>query len=119
MDERITDEDLNNYLNISLDAGLDYRQHGTVGKKIHNVLTKLNKLNQLQKNVQVSGNGLKTVILPDSVEELKRRLNLLLGEYSSGNKSMFNEINAVLDILLKKRIINKKQLRNMLHAIKS
>ena len=33
IDERITNEDLNNYLNISLHAGLDYRQHGTVGKK--------------------------------------------------------------------------------------
>ena len=65
------------------------------------------------------GNGLKnTVILPDNVEELKKRLTLLLGEYSAGNKSMFNEINAVLDILLKKRKINKKQLQNILHQIK-
>ena len=106
LDEKITNADLNNYLNISLDAGLDYRQHVTVGKKLHNVLTKLNKLNELQKNVQVIGNGLKTVILPDNVEELKKRLALLLGEYSAGNKSMFNEINAVLDILLKTRKIN-------------
>ena len=44
LDERITDTDLNNYLNISIDAGLDYREHVIVGKKLHNVLTKPNKL---------------------------------------------------------------------------
>jgi hypothetical protein len=76
-------------------------------------------LDELNKHVQVFGNGLKTVILPDNVDELKKRLNLLLGEYSAGNKSMFNEINAVLDILKKKRIINKTQLRNILKQIKS
>jgi hypothetical protein len=119
LDDRITNADLNNYLNISLDAGLDYRQHVTVGKKLHSVLAKLNKLNELQKNVQVVGNGLNTVILPDNVDELKKRLALLLGEYSAGNKSMFNEINAILDILLKKRKISKTQLRNILHEIKS
>ena len=119
LDERITDTDMKNYLTICIDAGLDYRQHGTVGKKLHNVLAKLNRLDQLQENVQVIGNGLKTVILPDNVDELKDRLNLLIGEYSAGNKSMFNEINAVLDILMKKKIINKKQLRNILHKIKS
>ena len=119
-DEKITDTDMNNYLTISIDAGLDYRQEDRyVGKKLNNVLAKLNRLSELQKGVEVMGNGLKTIILPDNVDELKERLNLLIGEYSAGNKSMFNEINAVLDILMKKKIINKKQLRNILHKIKS
>ena len=118
LDEKITDADMNNYLTISIDAGLDYRQHRTVGNKLNNVLAKLNRLGELEENVQVLGNGLKTIILPDNVDELKERLNLLLGEYSAGNKSMFNEINAVLDILMKKKIVNKKQLRNILHQIK-
>lgn len=119
INERVTNEDLNNYLNISIDAGLDYRQHSTVGKKMHTVLEKLNKLGELKHNVQVLGHGLNTVILPDNVVELKKRLRLLLGEYYAGNKSMFNEINAVLDILLKKKVINKCQVRNILHEIKS
>ena len=118
-DEKITDTDMNNYLTISIDAGLDYRQDEYVGKKLENVLRKLGKLGQLKENVKSMGNGLKTIILPDNVDELKERLNLLIGEYSAGNKSMFNEINAVLDILMKKKIINKKQLRNILHQIKS
>jgi hypothetical protein len=42
----------------------------------------------------------------------------LIGEYSAGNKSMFNEINAILDILLKKRIISKPELGNILRSIK-
>ena len=120
LDERITNSDLSDYLSISIDAGLDYRQRRFVGKKLHDVLAKLNRLNELPKDIEVMGNGLKnTVILPDNVEELKKRLTLLLGEYSAGNKSMFNEINAVLDILLRKRKINKKQLQNILHQIKS
>ena len=73
----------------------------------------------MQKNYQVVGSGLNAVILPDNVEELKKRLTLLLGEYSAGNKSMFNEINAVLDILFKKRKISKTKVQNVLHAIKS
>ena len=73
----------------------------------------------MQKNYQVIGSGLNAVILPDNVEELKKRLTLLLGEYSAGNKSMFNEINAVLDILFKKRKISKTKVQKVLHAIKS
>ena len=119
LDERITNADLNNYLNISIDAGLDYRQHGTIGKKLHNVLQKLDRLDELQKDTQVFGNGLNTIILPDNVDELIERLNLLAGEYSAGNKQLFNEINAILDFLLKKRIINKTQLRKLIHEIKS
>ena len=119
LDEKITNADLNNYLNISIDAGLDYRQHGTIGKKLHNVLQKLDRLDELQKDTQVFGNGLNTIILPDNVDELIERLNLLAGEYSAGNKQLFNEINAILDFLLKKRIINKTQLRKLIHEIKS
>jgi len=119
IDERMSVTDLNNYLTISRDAGLDYRKHGTIGKKLENVLKKLNKTNELQKNYQVVGSGLNAVILPDNVEELKKRLTLLLGEYSAGNKSMFNEINAVLDILFKKRKISKTKVQKVLHAIKS
>ena len=116
-DERITNEDLNNYLNITLDAGFDYRKHITVGKKLHTVLEKLNRLDELQKDVEVMGNGYKTIILPDNVLELKNRLTLLLGEYSSGNKSMFNEINVILDILLKRKVINKKKYKEILCQI--
>ena len=119
LDEKITNADLNNYLNISIVAGLDYRQDGTVGKKLHNVLQKLDRLDELQEDTQVFGNGLNTIILPDNVDELIERLNLLAGEYSAGNKQLFNEINAILDFLLKKRIINKTQLRKLIHEIKS
>ena len=118
LDERITDSDLNNYLNITLDAGFDYRQHRYVGKKLYNVLKKVNKLDDLQKDVQVMGNGLNTVILPDNVDELKKRLTLLLAEYSAGNKSLYNEINAVLDILHKKREIKKIYMRKVLRSLK-
>ena len=117
LNERITDEDLNNYLNITLDAGFDYRNHTSVGKKLHEVLAKLGRLNELQKGVQVVGYGYNKIILPDNVSELKKRLTLLLGEYKAGNKSMFNEINAVLDILLKKGAISKAQFKAVLHEI--
>ena len=64
------------------------------------------------------GNGLNTIILPDNVEELKERLILMIGEYSAGNKSMLNEINAILDILMKKGVINMKQIKNLIRKIK-
>ena len=54
---------------------------------------------------------------PNNVDKLKKRLTLLIGEYSAGNKSMFNEINAILDILLKKRIFDKREVRNILQSI--
>ena len=67
---------------------------------------------------QKVGHGLsKTIILPDNVEELKNKLIILLGEYSAGNRDLFNEINAILDILYKKRIISKVQLKKVLHSI--
>ena len=117
LDEKISENDLRNYLNICIDAGLDYRKHVTVGKKLHNVLTKLKKLNELDKDVQVVGNGLKTVILPDNVSELQNRLAILLGEYKAGNKSTFNEINAVLDMLLKRKAITKTKISKILCLI--
>ena len=117
LDEKISENDLQNYLNICIDAGLDYRKHVTVGKKLHNVLTKLKKLNELDKDVQVVGNGLKTVILPDNVSELQNRLAILLGEYKAGNKSTFNEINAVLDMLLKRKAITKTKIAKILCLI--
>ena len=117
IDQRITTDDLNTYLNVSRDAGLDYRKHRYVGKKLEHVLNKLNKLDELQKDYEVVGNGLDTIILPDNVDKLRKRLTLLIGEYSAGNKSMFNEINAILDILLKKRIIDKRKVRNILQSI--
>ena len=64
IDQRITTDDLNTYLNVSRDAGLDYRKHRYVGKKLEYVLNKLNKLDELQKDYEVVGNGLDTIILP-------------------------------------------------------
>ena len=84
---------------------------------LHSVLTKLKKLNELDRNVQVIGTGLKTVILPDNVSELQNRLAILLGEYKAGNKSTFNEINAVLDMLLKRKAITKTKIAKILCLI--
>jgi hypothetical protein len=118
LDEKISNDDLKNYLKISHDSGFDYTKQSTIGLKMYNVLQKLNKSGELQTNFKVMGTGLNTVIIPDNVEELKHRLTLLLGEYSAGNKSMFNEINAVLDLLLKKKAITKIQFKNVLRSIK-
>ena len=117
LDEKISESDLQNYLNICIDAGLDYRKHVTVGKKLHNVLKKLNKLNELDKDVQVIGTGLKTVILPDNTAELKNRLTLLIGEYEAGNRSLFNEINAILDMLFKRKAISKAKYSRVLQLL--
>ena len=41
--------------------------------------------------------------------ELMNRLNLLIAEFQAGNKTTQNEIVAIMDELLKKRIYDKDQ----------
>lgn len=65
-----------------------------------------------------SGSGIKTIILSDDVNELINQLRLSLSSFKAGNNGEYNRINSILDVLLRKKIINKKDFKSIRNFIK-
>ena len=55
----------------------------------------------------ISGSGMN--FLPSDINSLKEKLQLLLGEYTAGNKTTCNQIVAILDNLRGRKKISKKE----------
>jgi hypothetical protein len=80
-----------------------------------------NELKQIKK--EKTGKGLscgcKSVkFLPDNKKDLSHELIRLMGSYKSGNKAVFNELNAVVDELRRKGILTLKQSKKIYQSIK-
>ena len=54
------------------------------------------------------GSGL-IKFLPDNKKDLVRELFRLMGSYKSGNKNVYNELNAVVDQLRRKNVLSIDQ----------
>jgi hypothetical protein len=56
-------------------------------------------------------------ILPSGKTDLIRELFRLMGSYKSGNKNVYNELNAVVDELRRKGILSIKQSKRIYKTI--
>jgi len=71
-----------------------------------------NKWKNILKGIRSSGSAI--VFLPADIKGMHEKLNLLLGEYVAGNKtSTKNEIVFILDELLRRRAISRKEYTNI------
>ena len=59
----------------------------------------------------LSKNKTKIIHIPTDPNELVKKLHLLLSSKSAGNTGLYNEINAILDQLLKKNILIKNNIK--------
>ena len=61
---------------------------------------------------EYGGSGVE--FLPSDINSLEEKLNLLLGEFNAGNRAETrNEIVAIVDYLLQKRIISKSEAKGI------
>ena len=65
---------------------------------------------------EYDGSGI--VFLPSDINSLEEKLNLLLGEFKAGNRATRNEIVAIVDYLLEKRIITKTEAKHINNFLK-
>ena len=56
------------------------------------------------------------VFLPGDIKGLKTKLNILLAEYTAGNRTTHNQIIAIIDELLRRKQISKKRLSRNQHS---
>ena len=89
-------DDLNSYLNFTKESG----SSSTAAR--YKSLTR--RLNDLRKN----GNSLQTIVIPNSIEKIKERLQILLAARKSRHSNIsLEEMTALLDNLLENKEITK------------
>ena len=91
-------DDLVNYLNFTSEA-----KSSQLAFRRKNVMDRINDLSK-------KGNGLQKIIIPNSIEKIKERLQTLLAARKSGHSNIsLEEITALLDNLLENKEITKKE----------
>ena len=68
---------------------------------------------QEERRSSSTGSGL-TIILPSDINELVDRHKLLFSELKAGNNGVFNEIQAINKVLLKKGFLSRKDIENFI-----
>ena len=57
------------------------------------------------------GTGFNTIVIPNNIKKIKDRVQVLLASKSHGQENVLSELTALLDVLLKKKLITKKDYR--------
>ena len=60
------------------------------------------------------GTGTKTIVIPSDPNALLERLNLLMASREAGNTGTRNELVSICDELLRQKIINKNEYKNIM-----
>ena len=116
----ITGEDFNEYLKIYKALG----DKPGEGNRIKNIInTKSNKdalnllLNNFNKTKPIKQTNLPTLGkgLVDSNEKIMKRLGVLSSAYKAGHTNVLKEMTAILDDLLERKIINKRQYQEFIN----
>ena len=90
-------DDLNSYLNFIKESGSSQS-----AMRYKSLIQRINNLSK-------KGNSLQTIVIPNSIENIKERLQILLATRKSGHSSIsLEEITALLDNLLENKEITKK-----------
>ena len=102
-------DDLYNYLNFTKESGSS--QTATRYKSLIQRINNLGKKgNSLQTNLPTLGKG-----LVDSNEKIMKRLGVLSSAYKAGHTNVLKEMTAILDDLLERKIITKRQYREFIN----
>ena len=103
-------EDRRNYTEIADRTHLISNPHNTKANSNVAATSKYKLLHYLA--TEYDGSGI--VFLPSDINSLEEKLNLLLGEFNAGNRAETrNEIVAIVDYLLQKRIISKSEAKGI------
>ena len=90
-------DDLNSYLNFIKESGSSQS-----AMRYKSLIQRIN-------NLRKKGNSLQTIVIPNSIEKIKERLQILLAARKSGHSNIsLEEITALLDNLLENKEITKK-----------
>ena len=107
-------EDRRNYAEIAAKTDLINHPLNTTDSSNVAATNKYRLLHWLAKEYDGSG----VEFLPSDINSLEEKLNLLLGEFNAGNRATRNEIVAIVDYLLEKRIITKPEAKNINNFLK-
>ena len=111
MQKNITNDDYKNYCDILIqthvlhqDSNPKRAARSSGGWKWKNILSKIWEIEM--KEGESEGDG---IFLPGDIKGLKTKLNLLLAEFRAGNTTTRNEIVFILDELLRRKQMSKKE----------
>ena len=81
--------------------------------------SKSRKWNNVVKNIWdnkdvFEGEGTKTIVIPSNPNALLERLDLLMASREAGNTGTRNELVSICDELLRQKIINKNEYKNIM-----
>ena len=63
------------------------------------------------------GQGTKTIVIPSDPNALLERLDLLMASKAAGNTGTRNELVSICDKLLRQKVINKKEYKNIMSIL--
>ena len=90
-------DDLNSCLNFIKESG-----SSQTAMRYKSLIQRIN-------NLRKKGNSLQTIVIPNSIEKIKERLQILLAARKSGHSNIsLEEITALLDNILENKEITKK-----------
>ena len=97
-------DDLNSYLNFIKESG-SFQS----AMRYKSLVQRIN-------NLRKKGNSLQTIVIPNSIEKIKERLQILLAARKSGHSNIsLEELTALLDNLLENKEITNKEYLKILH----
>ena len=97
-------DDLNSYLNFIKESGSSQS-----AMRYKSLIQRINNLRKI-------GNSLQTIVIHNSIEKIKERLQILLAARKSGHLNIsVEEITTLLGNLLKNKEITKKDYLKILH----
>ena len=106
----ITKEDFETYLQIYVEL----KQNPGRSERIKNLRKKFPEISMKYPMKKFGGflgvsNDNQPIIIPESIDKIKKRLQVLLAAKSQGHTNVRTEILSLLDILLEKKLIDKKE----------
>ena len=112
------DKDLDNYSEIMIKTNAMRRDNDPDNPRPKS--SKSWKWNNVVKDIwdeykaSFEGRGTKTIVIPSDPNALLERFNLLMASREAGNTGTRNEVVSICDELLRQKIINKNEYKNIM-----
>lgn len=110
------ENDRTNYKKLLKQTGVIFDPHKTGGRQRPRTTSKwIRTIKPLVEDTDFfKGSGISNQVsfLPGNIKGMTEKLNLLLAEFTAGNKTTRNEIVSLLDELLRRKVITKREYQN-------
>ena len=110
----ITNDDIKTWENLLKNSNIIGYKNSTYWKQINSKPSSSSPIIEEVPDTPKKGEGIETIIIPSNPIELYNEFSKQLASCKAGNNNTFNKTNALMKEMLKQKIINGKDYRNVL-----